>query len=71
MEVFENSNADGEGEIYVGSTTATASGVFTLTVAVLSERFLTATATDPAHGTSEFSKVFDTNPTIYLPIVLK
>ncbi len=69
--VFENSNADGEGETYLGSTTASASGVFTLTVAALSERFLTATATDPALGTSEFSRVFDTNPTLYLPIVLK
>jgi hypothetical protein len=75
VEVFENSDTDGEGETYVGDTTATASGAFTVTVSSLSEPYLTATATDAADGTSEFSEVFTaTVPVgrdVYLPIILK
>ncbi len=74
VEVFENSDADGEGETYVGDTTATTSGAFTVTVSSLSDPYLTATATD-ARGTSEFSEVFTaTVPVgrnVYLPIILK
>jgi len=75
VEVFENSDTDGEGEIYVGHTTATASGAFTVTVSSLSKPYLTATATDVISGTSEFSAVFTATVTgggnIYLPIILK
>jgi putative surface-exposed virulence protein len=77
VEVFENGDSDGEGETYVGTTTADASGDFTLTISSLSDPYLTATATD-GRGTSEFSAVFtatvpltpDVRPT-YLPIILK
>jgi putative surface-exposed virulence protein len=77
VEVFENGDSDGEGETYVGTTTADAGGDFTLTIGSLSDPYLTATATD-GRGTSEFSAVFtatvpltpDVSPT-YLPIILK
>jgi parallel beta-helix repeat protein len=75
VEVFENSDADGEGETYVGDTTATTSGAFTVTVSSLSDPYLTATATDATDGTSEFSDVFMATVTgggsVYLPIILK
>jgi hypothetical protein len=73
VELFENSDTDGEGETYVGETTADPGGAFTVTVDFLSDPYLTATATEPVSGTSEFSAVF-TAPLpgpIYLPIVLK
>jgi CSLREA domain-containing protein len=78
VEVFENSDADGEGETYVGDTTATTSGAFTVTVSSLSDPYLTATATDAISGTSEFSEVFTATvplappvSPVYLPIILK
>jgi hypothetical protein len=74
VEVFENSDTDGEGETYVGDTTATASGAFTVTVSSLRDPYLTATATDAVDGTSEFSAVFTSTVTggnIYLPIILR
>jgi hypothetical protein len=74
VEVFENGDTDGEGETYVGDTTADASGAFTFTVSSLSDPYLTATATDAVSGTSEFSAVFTATTVIrplYLPIILK
>ena len=72
VEVFENGNADGEGETYVGDATANASGAFSVTVSALGKPYLTATATDAVSGTSEFSVVFSTTEEtyVYLPIVL-
>jgi hypothetical protein len=72
VEVFENSDADGEGETYVGNTIATAGGAFTVTVSSLTQFHVTATATDAISGTSEFSAVFrhvqfDT----FLPLVVR
>jgi len=64
VEVFENGDTDGEGETYVGNTTANASGAFTVTVSSLSAPYLTATATDAVSGTSEFSAVFATLPNL-------
>jgi titin len=78
VELFENSDTDGEGESYVANTTADLGGTFTLTVDFLSDPYLTATATDPVSGTSEFSTVFTATVSgappaepIYLPIVLR
>jgi len=75
VEVFRNSDTDGEGETYVGNTTATAGGAFTVTVSSLSNPYLTATATDAISGTSEFSAVFTFTVTgggnVYLPIITK
>jgi hypothetical protein len=71
VEVFENADDNGEGESYLGSTTATAGGAFTLTVASLNEAYLTATATDVVSGTSEFSSVFVNRHYVYLPLVLQ
>ena len=77
VEVFENSDTDGEGETYVGSAIADSSGHFTVTVTYLTKPYLTATATD-ARGTSEFSEVFEaTVPLappvgpVFLPIILR
>ena len=74
VEVFANSDTDGEGETYVGGAAATAGGAFTVTVSHLSKPYLTATATDAISGTSEFSAVFTATVTgaapVYLPVVL-
>ena len=68
----------GEGETYVGHTTADASGAFTVTVSYLTKPYLTATAADAISGTSEFSGVFmATVPlapgsgTVFLPLLIK
>jgi hypothetical protein len=71
VEVFENSDTDGEGETYIGSNTADASGNFTVTVSALNQPYLTATATDAISGTSEFSAVAAGSGLVYLPIVVK
>jgi hypothetical protein len=78
VEVFQNSDNDGEGEDYVGEATADASGAFTVAVTSLNRPYLTATATDVISGTSEFSAVFTitvplapaTGP-VYLPIIMR
>ena len=66
LEFFHNSACDpsgfGEGETFLGSTTATTDGtgnvnfVVTFPTAVPLGRFITATATDPNNNTSEFSR---------------
>ncbi len=72
VEVFENSDTDGEGETYIASTTASVGGLFTLFVNSLSNPYLTATATDVISGTSEFSEIINwTERYIHLPLVLK
>jgi hypothetical protein len=72
VELFENSDTDGEGESYVGNTTADTSGGFVVTIGTLLVPHLTATATDPVSGTSEFSVVFTATEkvNIYLPVVV-
>jgi hypothetical protein len=77
VEVFENDDTDGEGQIYVGDTTADASGAFTVTASALTQPYLTATATDLISGTSEFSAVFTATVSpvspsnlVYLPVVI-
>jgi uncharacterized delta-60 repeat protein/CSLREA domain-containing protein len=75
VEVFENSDIDGEGETFIGEGTTNASGAFTVTVSSLSKPYLTATATDAVSGTSEFSAVFTATVPVYdyqvfLPVVL-
>ena len=59
VEVFANSDDDGEGETFIGDAIADSSGTFTVTVSSLSKLYLTATATDAADNTSEFSDVFE------------
>jgi hypothetical protein len=78
VEVFENSDTDGEGETYLGSAIADGSGNFTVTVTYLTKPYLTATATDETYGTSEFSDVFEATVElspplgpVYLPIILR
>lgn len=64
LEFFANSACDlsefGEGENFLGSTTVTTDGSgntnFTAILPVPPGQWLTATATDPANNTSEFSK---------------
>lgn len=58
VEVFVNRDDDGEGLVHVGSAVAWGDGTFTVSVDFLPFPYLTATATDPDDGTSEFSAVF-------------
>jgi uncharacterized repeat protein (TIGR01451 family) len=58
VELFASHDADGEGEVYLGNATAGGTGDYALTVSSLPFPYLTATATDPDDGTSEFSAVF-------------
>jgi titin len=69
VEVFESVYAHGEGENYIGEVAASGTGSFTLSSVVIEENFITATATDAALGTSEFSSLYTVLPTLYLPIV--
>lgn len=71
VEVFVDGDTDGEGEAYIGNAVADGGGNFALTVASLAQPYLTATATDAANGTSEFSAVFTATVSyvVYLPIV--
>lgn len=75
VEVFVNSDTDGEGEIYAGSAVADGGGSFTVNVDFLVYLHLTATATDAAKGTSEFSEVFTSTVrgggNVYLPLVMR
>jgi titin len=71
VEVFASPTDEGQGQIYLGSTVAESVGSYTLELPSLPYPYLTATATDPADGTSEFSEVFTS--TVYqcfLPLVL-
>jgi hypothetical protein len=70
VEIFTNGDMDGEGETYIGSTTATLGGDFTLTVSYLRQPYLTATATDAVDGTSEFSEVFTATVPILYEVIL-
>lgn len=59
VELFASRDAEGEGEIFLGTTTANGAGDFTFTVSTfLPYPHLTATSTDAADGTSEFSPVY-------------
>jgi hypothetical protein len=70
VEVFANPDTDEEGKIFLGSTTASGGGSFSLTVGSIPAPYLTATATDATDGTSEFSSVFtSTFGSLYLPLV--
>jgi titin len=69
VELFWSQKGEGQGEVYLGSTTATASGAFDLSVTYPGAFNLTATATD-TRGTSEFSEVYNPVYFSYLPITL-
>jgi hypothetical protein len=71
IEVF--SDLEDEGQIYEGTTIADATGHFTLAVSTpFSLSNITATATDAAGNTSEFSSPMGFMPQwIYLPLVTK
>jgi hypothetical protein len=69
VEVFSNPDNPGEGKTYLGSVPASG-GVFVLTVPCTSDRYLTATATDPGGNTSEFSATFTSAVRcVYLPLI--
>ncbi len=70
VELFANGDLDGEGWIYLNKATSDASGNFSFTFGTLVWPNLTATATDPSDGTSEFSANFVfTNRFLYLPVI--
>lgn len=70
VEIFENYDYDGEGEHYIGAAIANGSGVFSLTVASVSQPVLTATATDATNGTSNFSNPVPVSA-LFLPLIRK
>jgi parallel beta-helix repeat protein len=72
VEVFTNPDNDGEGKTFLGSTTATGGGSYTLTVTGIAAPYLTATATDSTQGTSEFSTVFLSSlRSLFLPTIMR
>ena len=71
VEVFWSHSPDGQGEVYLESTTANSAGEFNLTLPWRVDVNLTATATDPTRGTSTFSEVFRPRFISYLPISMK
>jgi len=74
VEVMGSATDDGEGEVTLGSTVAEAGGAFVLSLSMLGQPYLTATATDATMGTSEFSAPYEA-PALrlrfYLPLVSK
>jgi titin len=72
VEVFINSDTDGEGETYLAQGLADGAGIFSIDVGSLAdEPYLTATATDVLSGTSEFSSVFESTVRgVFLPLVV-
>ena len=71
VEVFGNSSSGWRGEHYLGTATAIG-GVWTLTLSGLAYPYLTATATDPSLGTSEFCYSFTaTVRSLFLPLLLR
>jgi hypothetical protein len=72
VELFGNPLGEDEGRYYLDSTTANASGNFSFTFSIMSYPDLTATATDPEDGTSEFSEVFTSQfRVVFLPLIKK
>jgi hypothetical protein len=72
VEVFSNSTSDDEGETYLGRVVADGSGDFTVAVGALDGVWVTATATDPISGTSEFSGSFYvTGDYVLLPLLTR
>ncbi len=70
VEIFASPTNDGQGEVYIGSVTASSSGDFSLVIPILPYPHLTATARDAALGTSEFSVVFSSPlDFMFLPFV--
>jgi parallel beta-helix repeat protein len=73
VELFANTDDDSEGEEYLGAVVADGGGDFTMQVTGLELPYLTATATDPVDGTSQFSLPYKTHIEIeqffYLPLI--
>ena len=67
IELFWSRNGEGQGEVYLGTTTATGEGDFNLSVTYPGAYNLTATATDE-RGTSEFSEVYNPVWLLYMPL---
>ena len=72
VEVFQNTDGDGEGQHFLGAVTAhVATGNFSLTAPFMNP-YLTATATDSGDGTSEFSAVFEAPfQTVVVPLTFR
>ena len=73
VEVFANSDTDGEGRFHLGSAVADGGGNFTLTIPTPSFSHLTATATNAALGTSAFSTDYPATilRAVYLPFAIR
>jgi CSLREA domain-containing protein len=73
VELFANPDADGEGKTYAAQAVAGAGGAFAVDAGSPGSYFFTATATDVAKGTSQFSAPFEgpARTWIYLPMVVR
>jgi hypothetical protein len=75
VEVFANSDNDGEGETYLGSDVADGGGNFTVEVPIgdlPASFYATATNTEASDGTSEFSAPVEVQISkVYLPLVVR
>jgi hypothetical protein len=73
VEFFYNLDDEGEGNFYIGSITADASGAFSRTFDSLPFPYLTATTTDLILGTSQFSDahLMEVIYLIYLPLLMR
>jgi hypothetical protein len=72
VELFSSPSSDNQGKTYLGSTSADGSGLWSLTVGCTGDPYLTATATNLAGSTSEFSIPFaSTVSCLYLPLIMK
>jgi hypothetical protein len=73
IEIFSNFDEEGEGNVFVGTLSVNGSGTFSGNFVPYLFLYVTATATDPILGTSQFSEVYTIqilNP-IFLPIVIR
>ncbi len=82
VEVYQTEvcgDTHGEGAVYLGTTVAPSSGIFSLSITASPGKFITATATDPQGNTSEFalntavSNAGSKNAScrVYLPLIHK
>jgi hypothetical protein len=67
IELFWSETGEGQGQVYLGTTTASAAGAFSASLSYPGAYNLTATATDE-RGTSMFSEVFNPLYELFLPL---
>jgi CSLREA domain-containing protein len=72
IELFGNPMGESQGRYYLDSRSANASGNFSFTLDLMVYPNLTATATDPDDGTSQFSSAFTSQfRVVFLPLITR